>query len=73
MHDKWTLNRLVLDKNGIVLKDPKMNKPGRGAYVCDDTDCWRKPSMNERLRKALKAEKVQINAMVFDDIVKGKE
>ena len=55
---KWTLNRFVLDEKGSVIKDPKMNKTGRGAYVCDDPSCWNKLSKDDRLRKALKAKEL---------------
>ena len=37
--NKQELIRLVLDMNGVVVKDDRGNGQGRGAYVCRSEDC----------------------------------
>ncbi len=32
--------RLVRSDDGIVEVDPTAKKPGRGAYLCPQKDCW---------------------------------
>ena len=30
---------MVLDTNGVVVRDNRGNKVGRGAYICGNEDC----------------------------------
>ena len=45
--DKTELIRIVKDVNGEISVDKTGKKPGRGAYICDDSNCL------ERLIKSL--------------------
>ncbi len=37
--NKRELIRLVLDTNGVVVKDDRGEGQGRGAYICGNEDC----------------------------------
>ena len=53
--DKRDLTRLVLTEIGLQVDvSGKMN--GRGAYLCDDPDCWERATSSLILAKALRAE-----------------
>lgn len=52
--DKGDLIRIVRGTDGAVDVDPKGRKPGRGAYVCANTDCIRQLEKGNRLGKALR-------------------
>jgi len=47
--DKRQLTRLVRTPDGTVLIDPTGKQNGRGAYLCDQVDCWDKVLSNGRL------------------------
>ncbi len=53
--DKRQLTRLVRTENGVVV-DPTGKQNGRGAYVCDQPQCWEKIIKSQLLDKALKIE-----------------
>ena len=53
--DKRQLTRLVRTETGIVV-DPTGKQNGRGAYVCDQPQCWEKIVKSQLLDKALKTE-----------------
>ena len=46
---KKDLVRLVLDKEGRLVKDYSGRAQGRGAYVCEKESCMEKLSKNRRL------------------------
>ena len=53
--DKRDLIRLVLTDGGLQVDlSGKMN--GRGAYLCDDPDCWERAMSSSILAKALRTE-----------------
>ena len=53
--DKRTLTRLVrAAEGGGVYVDPTGKRPGRGAYLCDNPDCWDKALHSDVLAKALR-------------------
>lgn len=53
---KRELLRLVYTIDGSVQVDASGKKPGRGAYLCQSADCWRKALDKGRLDRALRAK-----------------
>jgi len=53
--DKRDLTRLVLAETGLCV-DVKGKMNGRGAYLCDNPDCWERAMSQSILAKALRAE-----------------
>jgi predicted RNA-binding protein YlxR (DUF448 family) len=51
---KRELVRLVRSSDGRVSVDPTGKKPGRGAYLCDNPDCWQTGLRRGALERALK-------------------
>ena len=54
--DKTELIRIVRDSNGEISVDRTGKKPGRGAYICDDSNCLEKLIKSKRLSKLLESE-----------------
>lgn len=52
--DKRRLVRLVRTPDEGVQVDPTGKRNGRGAYLCDQPDCWDKALASEVLAKALR-------------------
>lgn len=52
---KRTLIRLVRTPQGEVQQDPSGKKPGRGAYLCPNPQCWEQALKKGRLERSLKA------------------
>ena len=52
--DKRTLTRLVRAPEGGVYVDPTGKRPGRGAYLCGNPECWDKALHSDVLAKALR-------------------
>ncbi len=53
--DKRQLVRLVRTTTGVEV-DPGGRKAGRGAYLCDDVECWRTGVTGGRLERALRKD-----------------
>jgi uncharacterized protein len=53
---KRELVRLVHTAGGSVEVDASGKKPGRGAYLCQSPDCWKKALDKGRLDRALRAK-----------------
>ena len=53
--DKRALTRLVLTDTGLQI-DESGKMRGRGAYLCDNPDCWERAVSSSVLAKALRAE-----------------
>ena len=65
MFDKRTLVRVVKSPDGEISLDLTGKKPGRGAYVCRNTECLAKA----RKRKAFeRAFSVQISDEVYSQM-----
>ena len=54
--DKTELIRIVKDSSGNISVDKTGKKPGRGAYICDNSNCLEKLIKSKRLSKALETE-----------------
>ena len=52
--EKRNLIRLVRTSNGTVAVDISAKKPGRGAYLCPNKDCWEMALKKNRLEHALR-------------------
>lgn len=51
---KRELVRIVRDTTGRVQLDPTGKKPGRGAYLCTNYECWDEALRHGLLSRALK-------------------
>ena len=54
--DKKDLVRLILNVNGMVIRDAGGKGAGRGAYVCKDECCLGTLKPSQRLRRAFRTE-----------------
>ena len=52
---KRELIRLVRAPSGVVEPDPTGKRPGRGAYLCGNPECWNRAVRKGRLENALRA------------------
>jgi len=53
---KRALIRVVSTSLGQVLPDPTGKKPGRGAYLCPNPQCWDQAVKKGRLERSLKTK-----------------
>lgn len=51
--DKRRLTRIVRTLEQVILLDPTGKKNGRGAYICDQVECWEKMKTTQLLDRAL--------------------
>jgi len=65
MLGKKGLVRIVRSKDGEISLDPTGKKSGRGAYICNDRECFEKAVKKRSLEKALKC---QIPAELYDGL-----
>lgn len=56
MFEKKTLRRIVRTSEGEVIYDPTGKKPGKGAYICKNPDCFARISKGKTLEKTFKME-----------------
>jgi predicted RNA-binding protein YlxR (DUF448 family) len=52
MKPKKELVRIVRNAQGEISLDKTGKKPGRGAYICKDTQCLKKAKKSKRLERA---------------------
>lgn len=67
MKPKKELVRIVKSPEGEISLDITGKKNGRGAYICNNSECFNKARKAKRLEKALDT---QIPENVYDDIEK---
>lgn len=73
MKPKKELIRVVKDKEGAVSIDFTGKKPGRGAYICKNIECFEKAYKTKRLSKNLEANiSEEIYTMLKDEIENEK-
>ena len=63
MLGKKGLLRIVRSKDGEISTDPTGKKSGRGAYICNDIECFEKAKKKRSLERALKC---QIPQEIYD-------
>ncbi|MCI8392995.1 MAG: YlxR family protein [Clostridia bacterium] len=52
--DKKELIRIVKNKDGVIKVDLSQRLEGRGAYICEDKNCFDKMQKGNRLKSTLK-------------------
>lgn len=52
MKPKKELVRIVRGSDGSISLDSRGKKPGRGAYICPDSECLKKARKAKRLERA---------------------
>ena len=65
MHNKRELLRIVKTPENEFLIDTSGKKAGRGAYICNDKECFSKACKEKRLEKSFK---MQISQDIYDDL-----
>ncbi|MFT8889049.1 MAG: YlxR family protein [Ethanoligenens sp.] len=55
MRPKKELIRVVRSAEGEISLDATGKKPGRGAYLCNSADCFKKARKSRRLERAFKS------------------
>ena len=65
MKPKQELVRVVRSKEGAISIDLVGKKPGRGAYLCHDTDCLKKAMKTKALERAFETK---IEAELYDTL-----
>ena len=63
MKPKRELTRIVRSPDGVISLDPVGKAPGRGAYLCPQTDCLRKAIKSKALDRGLNC---QIPQEIYD-------
>ncbi len=63
MKPKAELIRVVRDKEGNISIDKKGRSPGRGAYLCNNMECYQKAVKGKRIERAFKTP---ISATVYE-------
>ena len=74
MFDKRSLIRVVKSPEGEISIDLTGKKNGRGAYICNSTECLKKAKKRKSIERAFS---MKIDASVYDEmeeeILNGKE
>lgn len=52
--DKRDLIRIVKNNQGEIFLDKSGKEPGRGAYICDNTECLERLIKSRKLEKSFK-------------------
>lgn len=52
--DKYNLIRIVKTKNNEIIIDKRCKLDGRGAYICNNSECLKKVMKSKRLERVLK-------------------
>ena len=65
LYNKRELLRIVKTPEGEFLIDNTGKKAGRGAYICDNKNCFSKAYKEKRLEKSFK---MQIGESVYEDL-----
>lgn len=67
VHPKKELIRIVRSPEGEYSVDPIGKKPGRGAYICHNEDCF---NLAVRAHRFSKAFKENVSAEILEDLKK---
>lgn len=63
--DKKDLIRIVINKEQNIAIDKTGKLPGRGAYICDNTECLNKAIKNKKIEKAFE---IKIDENLYNEI-----
>ena len=67
MKDKKEMIRIIRNDEGKLELDMTGRKNGRGAYICNDIECFKKARKNKGLERSFK---MPIKTEVYDEIEK---
>ncbi len=74
MKPKKELIRVVKNQEGEVSIDFKGKKPGRGAYICDHVECFRKAHKGKQFERAFsQAIDAEIYQQLEQELEKERE
>lgn len=65
MFEKKDLKRIVRTPDGEIVFDSTGKKPGKGAYICSNPECFKKIKKGKLLEKVFKT---QISDEVYSDL-----
>ena len=65
--NKGDLIRIVLNKNGEISIDKTGKANGRGAYICDNIECFDKMVKSKRLERSFERK---ISEEIYEDLRK---
>lgn len=68
--DKKDLIRIVKNKQGEIALDKIGRLPGRGAYICDNTECLEKAIKSRKLEKSFE---MKIEDSIYEELRKSIE
>ena len=63
--DKKDFIRIVKDKDGNISIDKTGKASGRGAYLCDNIECFEKARKSKKLEKAFE---MKIDEKIYEDL-----
>lgn len=63
--------RIVRRPNGSIEVDTNGKTPGRGAYLCQNSECWRQALKKSRLDYALKGRVTLVDKELLVEFYKG--
>ncbi len=66
--EKSELIRLLLDTEGLLVKDIPGKRHGRGAYICKTGSCQEQLAKNKHLNRVFRTDKVITMSRAFRDI-----
>lgn len=66
--DKKDLIRIVKNKQGEILLDKVGRLPGRGAYICNSSECLEKLIKSKRLEKNFE---IKIEDTIYEELRKA--
>lgn len=73
MNDKRELVRIVKNKEGDIFYDATGKANGRGAYVCNNIECFDFAIKNKKFEKTFKQSiSEDVQQQLRDDILNGK-
>lgn len=67
---KKELIRVVKDKEGKISVDLTGKADGRGAYICDDSECFKKAQKGKKLNRAFETN---VSDEVYEQLLKEIE
>lgn len=67
MKSKKELIRIIKTPEGEIVLDKTGRANGRGAYICNDVECFKKARKNKGLERSFKQS---INAEIYDALEK---
>lgn len=67
---KKELIRIVKNKDGVISIDFTGKKPGRGAYICESSECLKKAQKTKRFERAFECT---ISSEIYNQLIEEIE